>query len=522
MSDRVLTSAASLPRPLANDVLLPLLRWAALLAGCIGLLAPLFVADVPPLLDYPNHLARAVILAFPDDPWLARMAQPHWILTPNLGLDLLLPPLLHLLPVHDAGRVAIGLAVLLPVAGCIAYSRASGCGSSWWPYGAALVAYNQTLLQGFVNFDLSLGVALLLTAAWVRWREDRPRLTVACAALGAVGLFFCHLMGLAFFALLAGAHEADRALTDHRLVRRGMVLAAVLLPSGLLYLASPLQAQQAAVQWSSAADKLRNLLAPFINYNVWLDIGTAVAVVAVLALAAAMRRLRCPRSSALALAALGVLFVVMPDGFKGTWWLDTRFVIMTGFLLFAGLSIEPGRRLSPILAMLLLVLFASRSAVLLTAWSGHAADLIELRGVIAEVPPGTRVLVTEVSPAEAPAYWRQAGNARQLSNGIRTDAHLPALLLIEHRAFWPFLFDDPSQQPVTLRPPYRELARRLGGLPDHLAVAGGQVDLCGYDAVLLLDAGGEPDLTGFAADRLQLLRSTDYAALFRVRESGCR
>jgi hypothetical protein len=92
--------------------------------------------------------------------------------------------------------------------------------------------------------------------------------------------------------------------------------------------------------------------------------------------------------------------------------------------------------------------------------------------------------------------------------------------LIERRAFWPFLFDDPTQQPVRWRTPYRRLAGQIDGLPDHRALAAGQVDLCGYDDVLVLDAGGEPDLAGFAGDRLQLLAQTEFAALFRIRASS--
>ena len=110
-----------------------------------------------------------------------------------------------------------------------------------------------------------------------------------------------------------------------------------------------------------------------------------------------------------------------------------------------------------------------------------------------------------------------------LSNGTRTDSHLPALLLIERRAYWPFLFDNPSQQPVETLPPYRALADRAGSIADHGALAvPGRVDLCGYDYLLLIDAGGEPDLPHFAADRLLLLAQSDFAALFRVRPSGCR
>ena len=96
------------------------------------------------------------------------------------------------------------------------------------------------------------------------------------------------------------------------------------------------------------------------------------------------------------------------------------------------------------------------------------------------------------------------------------------MLLIERRAYWPFLFDNPSQQPVETLPPYRELADRAGSIADHGALAvPGKVDLCGYDYLLLLDAGGEPDLPHFAADRLALLARSDFAALFRVRPSGC-
>ncbi len=39
----------------------------------------------------------------------------------------------------------------------------------------------------------------------------------------------------------------------------------------------------------------------------------------------------------------------------------------------------------------------------------------------------------------------------------------------------------------------------------------------GDDYLLLLSAGGEPDLAHYAADRLELVTATDAAALFRVR-----
>jgi hypothetical protein len=49
----------------------------------------------------------------------------------------------------------------------------------------------------------------------------------------------------------------------------------------------------------------------------------------------------------------------------------------------------------------------------------------------------------------------------------------------------------------------------------------GRIDLCGFDYLLLLEAGGEPDPVRFAADRLMLLFRSDIAALYRVRPTAC-
>ena len=55
------------------------------------------------------------------------------------------------------------------------------------------------------------------------------------------------------------------------------------------------------------------------------------------------------------------------------------------------------------------------------------------------------------------------------------------------------------------------------------AIARRATAFCEADAamVALLEAGGEPDLAHFAADRLRLLASSDIAALFRIRQGAC-
>ena len=131
--------------------------WVSAVALCGILITPFFVVDVLPLQDYANHLARMFVLAAgEDDPILSRFYVARWGLIPDLGLDLLGVPLMHILPVHVVGRIVAGIALLLPVLGVLAYGRVLH-GRSAWPFVCGLVVYNQTFLLGFLAFTLGIG-----------------------------------------------------------------------------------------------------------------------------------------------------------------------------------------------------------------------------------------------------------------------------------------------------------------------------------------------------------------------------
>jgi hypothetical protein len=105
------------------------------------------------------------------------------------------------------------------------------------------------------------------------------------------------------------------------------------------------------------------------------------------------------------------------------------------------------------------------------------------------------------------------------------DSHLPALLLIERRAFWPLLFAHPAQQPIRVLPPYNKLSMSVGmpvkwqwlGERSYSAL---QLAVAPYlpnwrsnfDAVLLIDPPAPlPPIAG-----LSLLHHGDYAQLYKI------
>jgi hypothetical protein len=503
--------------------------WAVLAMVAATLLAPLLIADVPPVLDYPNHLARFVLLAAgPDDRVLGRMFTPHWAIIPDLAVDVIGPPLLYLLPVHVAGRCLLGGILLLNLAGVLALHRALFGRRSLWPLASGLVAYNSGFLLGFLNWQIGSGLAMLFAAAWLTWRERRPVATIMAAAAASVVLFFCHLMGLMCFLVLIGSAEAHAVWRGRPVIARAASLLPVLAGPALLWLLAPLHDASAATHWMNPQEKLVQAASPFVNYRFPLDMISAALVYGGVALGVAVGWLVLAPRAVPAVALLAVLYVALPFDLMSGSFVDTRVAIMLGFLPFA--AVDPVRlpwHAGRAAAAGLAVLFAVRMAVVAEVWTEHRRDLADLRAVIADVPPGALVYMTNVPQEEAPGYWDKGPLSRRLSNGLRADYHLPALLMIERRAFWPILFANPTQQPIRLRPEYARLAREAHDIPSHAALAAdpenGSAALRDFDYVLMLEAGGDTDLAGFVPRCLALMSRTDLAALFRVRRdvSSC-
>jgi hypothetical protein len=511
--------------------------WVGLAVLSAALLAPLLITDVPPVLDYPNHLARLVLLAAgAHDNVLGPIFTPAWTIIPDLAGDVIGQLLLHILPVHTAGRCLLAGILLLNLAGVLALHRAYFGRRSFWPLGSGYVAYNCTFLLGFLNWQIASGMAMLFAAGWLTWRERRPAATIISGMAAAVLLFFCHLMGLVFFAVLIVSAEA-RAMRDFRagLGRCAGLLAVLAGPIVLATLAAVHDAP-AAAQWPRLDVKLVNAASPVINYLFPLDMISALFIYGGIALGVAVGWLIVSPRAIAAAVVLPVAYFALPFDLASASFLDMRFAVMFGFLLFAAVDLKSGRvtsgevatgpvpRANPrgyrIAAAVGASLFAVRMTILAGVWTEQRRDVAELRAVIAAVPPGAKVFFTNVPQEEAPAYWDTGPRSRRLSNGLRADYHLPALLLIERGAFWPVLFANPAQQPIRLQPAYATLARQAHEIPSHARLVADPDSalpmLCHFDYVLMLEAGADSDLEDFISRCLILQSRSDFAALFRV------
>ena len=146
----------------------------ALAVAVILALLPIALANILPLGDYPNHLARFHILSrYGAEEWMRQFWIVRWEPLANLGADLLAVGLAKILPILLAGRVAVAIITLLHGFGFRYLARQwSGRYTVWGLLGFPLV-YSFPHNMGFLNFQLGLGLMLWGLGAHLALRE-RP------------------------------------------------------------------------------------------------------------------------------------------------------------------------------------------------------------------------------------------------------------------------------------------------------------------------------------------------------------
>ena len=493
----------------------------------IGLLivvaAPVLLVDLPPLLDYPNHLARAVALAAAGtDMPAAQIYKPRWAIIPNLGGDLVLIFLLQFLPPLAAGQTFLILVLATMVGGVIVYARVVFGRWTAWSFASPVAAYGGLFLMGFLNFCLATGLALVIAAGWTAQRRDRPKLAIAGAAAGIVVVWFCHIAGALLCVMLIIAREVtsftgqrSAILTPREVRRRLFAVALVCLPVILLYFTADISAAETKARWAWDSKLLRAFL-PAAAYYPLVDSVVALVLGATLVLSALARRLDVDRAGAAVALACLLIYVAAPFAAKSGTWLDVRFVAMAWLLLFACLAPRFEGLAGRVAIAATFGAVALKVGSIGLAWTRAEPEIAQVRAALTCVPPLSRVLVARTKGSSKDPRHRKL-------LFVPVYSHLGALALIDRGAFWPSMFTRMGQHPIAVRPPYEALAGPIARLPvvEELLITGEApefsnrltLDAARFDFLLLLDASKQ---LAPLPPALQVECDAGYAKLFRI------
>ena len=177
---------------------------------------PLLRPEIPPLVDLPGHMGRyRVQLSIDQYPWLSDWYNFSWQLIGNLGIDILVVPLSKLFGLELAVKLIVLTIPALIVTGFLWIAREVHGRIPPTALFALPLAYSYPFQFGFVNFALSMAIALNAFALWLRLaRTGHFRLRAAIFVPLSCALWLCHTFGwgalgvLAFSAEMIRCHDA--------------------------------------------------------------------------------------------------------------------------------------------------------------------------------------------------------------------------------------------------------------------------------------------------------------------------
>jgi len=346
---------------------------------------PFLAAAYPQLTDYPSHLARYyVMLEGGGNSVLSHYYSFDWILTGNLGADLLMVPLGTLLGIERAAWLIgfllpslTGLAILSVE---WALRRRVGIASLL----AFVTIWSPSMIMGFYNFNLALVLALFAFALWVRM-DGEPRRWVWFLPIGLL-TWVCHVAGWGVLGVLVFGYEWHR-----RKALSAFLAPWPLFPPFLLLLAGD---AGAAFFYGSdpVSYKIGIWFKALRDQSMRLDIATLGVLLA--AIAIALRAGRFDGRLGWSALIFAALTIIMPRHLGGGDYADWRLipvVLMTGCLAIDW-------RAPRLVLYAVAAFFLVRLAVTTSAWHESDRQLQASLDALDEIPNGARVAGAVVVP----------------------------------------------------------------------------------------------------------------------------
>lgn len=401
----------------------------------VALLLPIWTVHYVPLVDYPNHLAGAFVLAHLKDPafHFSRFYSADWNTYPYLAMDWILVGLQTLFSIDVAGRLLLSLAALGVPAAAWFFLRRANPGEETLAFWALLIAENLYFFQyGFINMQLSLALCLVALGLWVSYLE-RPRWPAwSLLLLLTTTLYFTHLMGFGVAGLVMTAY----AVFARRPLRQILLSWALFVPGALFFLHSQAQLHSPwQMQFRGLGAKVSGLLSLVVGASPAIDFLTLAAiVVAAVVACSGNRELRWNRAWLAAAGALFLLYWIFPAKYAQGMNADRRLLPFLFVIALAGARV--GRR-GKQLALLAVLLFLLRTGMIESRFVSQQPRLAQMAASFAAIPPNARVL---------PLVGWQGGSPS-------VERNFWAYGVIERGWLAPTLFHDPGVQPLELKAP---------------------------------------------------------------------
>jgi len=392
---------------------------------------PLLYPPIPPLVDLFGHMGRyRVELDIGQSPWLRDYYGFHWAAIGNLGVDLLIMPLGKLIGLEAAVKLIVVLIPPMTVAGFLWVAREVHGRIPPTAFFALPFAYGHPFLFGFVNFALSMALAFLAFALWLRLgRLGKTKLRAWLFVPISLIVFFCHTYGWGALGLLCFSAEAvrqhDRGIPWFKAGWNAALHASVMALPLIVMLIWRSETHGGTTgdwfNWKMKWEWVESVLRD--RWRLY-DIGSTIVAGLAFAFALASRKLTLSRNLAFSAIVLLAGFLILPRIIFGSAYADMRLVpyMMAVGLLAIRFKAAPAPRLAQALAVLGLAFFFIRTAGTTASLAIAANDQSAKLEAIDHLPMGARVVSL-------------VGDACGYGWPLPRNSHLGAMVVVRRHGF---------------------------------------------------------------------------------------
>lgn len=550
MNKYVVFRSASLQQRIVSEDVHSIELWAFILALAVAAV-PIFLVRVPPLLDYPNHYARLWLeLGGIDMPPVSDFYALDWNKAGfNIGIDLIAALLHGIAPVEIVGPLVLCLALLLPPIGIALLSRNIHSRLSYWHVMCVLLGWSTVYFYGFLNFSISLGLALVaasLEFSLIRWH---PVVSSGIRSILGYAIFVFHPFGFIFYIGLLAALTVGSDLSWLRSFRtlwlKFRSIVSITAPPLLVVVfiilfmlptfpGSDTHNVNFGLQWYPFSIKrmISTFASPFKSYNLKIDVFFIIVLFIPVVFSFLNKNLKIHFGFILLSLIFAILSIFMPNSAFGTGYIALRFpqMMAISFVIAVFPIFQKLTKTSFFWLVLALLLIGFRSGYVGYIWMCAQKDFDAMQRSLSYVPEGASMLTV----ANYPATDFEGGypDGRSIGKTQVVFWHYPALAIIDRKAFIPTLFTAAGKQPISVRVPYDSIAVREGILPGVESLAATvdeQIPVPKYmknwkscfDYVLVLNAdmptanGSMPPLP-----ELRLITDDGFSKLYQVSETS--
>jgi hypothetical protein len=384
-------------------------------------------------------------LSAPNDPLIRDYFSFHWAFIANLGVDLLIVPLSALFGI-ELGVKLIVIGIVMLTASGLLWTAHEAHGRVPPPALFALpLAYSFPLIWGFLNFLLSMALALNAYALWLRLgRQGRWKLRHALFVPIGLILTTAHIFGWAVLCLLAFGAETVRARDNGENFVRSFWHGAL----SCLSLAPPLllliiwrsgDASGVNVDWFAWRAKYVYMVSILRNTEMEFDLACVYLLWGLVAFGLAGVWVRMNRTLGIAALMLILAYLLLPRILFGSAYADMRLAPYVMLIAVSALVlVTPSRRQSMIVALAATALFVLRIGILTQDFAQHDRANAHQLEALNLVKPGSRVFVQVSLPCLS--WWETS----------RMD-HLGAMAIVRRGAFANGQWTDPGAQLVRIK-----------------------------------------------------------------------